>query len=85
MLEKYVFTLYEEQMGDHLLDQITYSNIELKTEVNIFRSSHSSIFFKAPTYLSTVVAGLYPSNNPFSGLFRKRCIYDTGKGDHSSG
>ena len=56
-------------------------NIELKTEVNNFRSSHSSTFVKASTYLSTVVARLYPSANPSSGCFRKRSIYAAGRGD----
>ena len=46
-----------------LLDYIMSPNAELKIEVNICRSSHSSIFFKASTYLSTVVARLYPSAN----------------------
>ena len=81
MLEKYGAPLYEEQMVEHLLDQIMSPNTELKTEVNIFRSSHSSTFFKASTYLSTVVARLYPSSNPSSGRFRKRIIYAAGRED----
>ena len=38
--------LYEEQMVENLLDQIMSPNTELKTEVNIFRSSHLSTFSK---------------------------------------
>ena len=78
MLEKYGVSLYEEQMVEHLIDQIMSPNAELKTEINICRSSHSSKFFKASTYLSSVVARLYPSANPSSCHFRKRNIYATG-------
>ena len=55
VLEKYDVPLYKEQMIEHLLYQIMSPNTELKTGVNICRSSHSSIFFKASTYLFTVV------------------------------
>ena len=55
MLDKYGVTLYEYQMVEHIIDQIMSPNIELKTEVNIFRLSHSSTFAKASTYLSKVV------------------------------
>ena len=75
---KYVVPLNEEHMVDNLLDQIMSPNTELKTEVNICRSSHSSKFFKAPTYLSTVVARIYPYANPSSCRFRKRSIYAAG-------
>ena len=77
MLEKYGAPLYEEQMVEHLIDQIMSPNAELKTEINICRSSHSSTFVKASTYLSTVVERLYPSANPSSGRLRKRSIYAT--------
>ena len=72
-------------MVKHLLDQIMSPNTELKKEVNICRSSHSSTFFKASTYLSTVVARLYPYYNPSSGRFRKRSIYDADSGDRVDG
>ena len=85
MLEKYGVPLYKEQMVEHLLDQIMSPNTELKTEFNICRSSHSSTFFKASTYLSTVVARLYPPSNPSSGRSRKRSIYDAGRGDLDGG
>ena len=68
-------------MVDNILEQIMSPNTELKTEVNICRSSHSSTFFEASTYLSTVVARLYPYANPSSGRFRKRSIYAAGRGD----
>ena len=84
VLEKYCVPLYEEQMVDNILYKIMSTNIELNTEVNIFRSSHLSIFVKASTYLSTVVARLYPFSNPSSGRFRKHSIYATGCGDHGS-
>ena len=60
-------------------------NTELNTEVYICRSSHSSTFVKASTYLSTVVAILYPYANPSSGRFRKRSIYSDGRGDRGGG
>ena len=85
VLDKYCVPLYEEKMVDHILDQIMSPNIELKTEVNICRSSHSSTFVKESTYLSTVVSRLYPSSNPSSGRFRKRSICATGCGDCGSG
>ena len=37
VLVKYGLPLYEEQMVEHLLDQIISPNTELKTEVNICR------------------------------------------------
>ena len=81
MLEKYGVPIYEEHMFEHLLDQIMSPNTELKKEVKICRSSQSSTFVKASTYLSTVVARLYPSDNPSSKRFRKRIIYAAGRGD----
>ena len=72
-------------MVKHLLDQIMSPNTELKTEVNICGSSHSFIFFKESTYLSTVVARIYPSVNPSSGRFRERSIYTDGHGDRGDG
>ena len=85
MLGKYGVPLYEDQMVKHLLDQIMSPNKELKTEVNICRSSQLSKFFKASTYLSTVIARLYPSANPSSGCFRKRSIYAVVRGDRGRG
>ena len=49
VLGKYGVPLYEDQMVEHLQDQIISPNTELKTEVNICRSSHSSAFVKAST------------------------------------
>ena len=46
-------------MVEHLLDHIMPPNTELKTEVNICRSSQLSTFVKASTYLSTVVVYLH--------------------------
>ena len=40
VLEKYGISIYEEQMVEHLLDQIMLPNTELKTEVKICRSSN---------------------------------------------
>ena len=85
MLEKYGVRLYEDHMVEHLLDQTMSPNTELKTEVNICRSSQSATFFKAPTYLSTVVERIYPSDNPSSGRFRKRSIYAAVCGDRDGG
>ena len=56
-------------------------NTEFNTEVNLYRSSHSSTFVKSSTYLSTVVVRIYPSANSSPGRFRKRNIYATGRGD----
>ena len=85
MLEKYGVTLYEGQVIDHLLYQIISPDTELKTEVNICRSSHSLTFFKSSTYLSTVIARLYLYAKPSSGRFKKRSIYDDGHGDCGDG
>ena len=85
VLEKYGVPLYKDHMVEHLLDQIMSPNTELKTEVNICRSSQLSIFFKASNYLSTVVARIYPSANPSSFCFIKRSIYATGRGDSGGG
>ena len=85
VLGKYGFPLYEKHMVNHRLDHIMSPNTELKTEVNICRSSHFSTFFKAYNYLYTVVARLYPSANPSSERFRKRSIYAAGRGDHGDG
>ena len=46
VLEKYGVLLYKDQLVEHLLDHIMSPNTELKTEVNIYRSSHSSEFVK---------------------------------------
>ena len=81
MLEKYYVTLYGEHMVEHILDQIMSQNKELKAIFNIFRSAHLSKFVKESTYLSTVIARLYPSANPSSRRFRKRSIYSAGRGD----
>ena len=84
-MEKYGVPLYEDQMVEHLINQIMSPKTELKTEVNICRSSHSSTFFKASTYLSIVVARLYPSTNPLSGRLIKRSIYVDGRGYRGCG
>ena len=39
----------------HIKDHIMSPNTELKTNIKICRSSHSSTFFKTPTHLSTVL------------------------------
>ena len=85
VLGKYGVPLYEDNMVKHLLDQIISPNTELKTEVSICRSSHSSTCFKASTYLSTVVARLYPYSNPSSGRSIKHSIYAAGRGDRGYG
>ena len=84
VLDKYDFPIYYEQMEDNLLEQITSPNIDLKTEVNICRSSHSSEFFNSSMHVSTVVEILYPSTNSSLGRFRKRGIYATRRCDRSS-
>ena len=85
MLENFGFPIYNEHMVKHLIYQIVSPNTDLNTEVNICRSSKSSKFFKASTYLSTVVTRLYPYANPSSGRFRKRSIYAAGHGDRGGG
>ena len=84
-MEKYGVPLNEEHIMEQILYQTTSPNIELKTEFNIYRFSHSSTFDKVSTYFFTVVDIFYPSTNPSSGRFRKRGIYATGLGDHVSG
>ena len=66
-------------MVEHLPDKIMLPKKELNTEVNIFRKSYSSKFFKASTYLYKVVARLYLTANPSSRRFRKRSIYAAGR------
>ena len=39
MLEKYGVPIYKENILEHIIYQIMSSNIELNTEVNIYRSS----------------------------------------------
>ena len=85
MLRKYGVPLYEEKKVEHLLENIKYTNTEFNTEVNICRYSNSSILIKGYTYLPTVVARIYPSNNPSSDRFRNRGIYDSDRGDCISG
>ena len=85
VLGKYGAPLYEEHMFEHLLDHIMTPNTELKIEVKICSSSHSSTFFKSSTYLSTVVERLYPSAKPSSGRFIESSIYTAGRGDHGRG
>ena len=85
LLEKYGAPLYEEQMMEHILDQIISPNTELNTEVNICRFLYSSVFMKAPKYLSMVFTRLYPTTNPSSGCFRKSVIYATVRGDRGRG
>ena len=41
-----------------------------------------SPFVKASTYISTVVARIYPTTNTSSGRFGNSGIYATGSGDH---
>ena len=84
VLEKYGVPLYEEQMVEHLLDHIISPNTGLKTDSKICRSSHSSTFLKASTYLYTMVARIHTSTNPSSGCSRKRISYATGHGDRGS-
>ena len=45
-MEKYGDPLYEEQIVEHILDQIRSPNKELNTEVNTCRPSQSSTFVK---------------------------------------
>ena len=47
VLEKYGVPLYKEKMVERVLDQIMSPNKNLKTEVNIFKSSHLFTFVKA--------------------------------------
>ena len=68
----------------HLLDQSMSPNIDFKTEVNIYRSPHSSKLVKSSTCLYTLFARLYPTTNLLSGRFVKRGIYTTGRGDRGS-
>ena len=72
-------------MFEHLLDHIMSPNTELKTEVNICSSSHSSSFVKAYTDLFIVAERLYPPSKPSLGRFRKRIIYATGRRYHGGG
>ena len=57
-MEKYDVTLYEDYMVEYILEHIMSPNIELKTEVNIYRLPNLYKFFKSSTYLYIVVARL---------------------------
>ena len=59
-LGNYNVPLYEEYKVRQLLDNINCPNNNLKTGVNIFRSSHSASFKIASTYLSKVISCLFP-------------------------
>ena len=65
-LGDYNVPLYEEYKVRQLLDKINCPNNNLKTGVNIFRSSHSDSFKTASTYLSTVISCLFPETEPSS-------------------
>ena len=69
MLENCNVPLYEEDKVKQLLDHINFPNKYLKTEVNIFRSSHSASFETALTYISTVISHLFPATQPSSGRY----------------
>ena len=77
VLDIYGVPLHEEQIVEHLLDQIISPNTELKTKFNICRLSHSFTFIKTSAYLSTVVYILYPTTIPSSVWFIKHGIYYT--------
>ena len=64
VIENYIVPLYEEEKFGKLLDNINFPKNDLKTEVNICRSSHSSIFETASTYLSTVISHILPVTQP---------------------
>ena len=51
VLDNYNVTLYEEYKVRQLLDNINGPNNDLKTEVNIFISSHGATFDTASAYL----------------------------------
>ena len=85
MLEKYGVLIYGDKMIKHIIYHAMSPNTEFKTEVNICRSPQSSTFVKESTYLSTVVAIIYPSTNPSSDRFRKGSIYAAGHRYHVSG
>ena len=64
VLDNYNIRLYEEYKVRQLLDHINFPNNDLKTEVNICRSSHSDSFETASTYLATVISRLFPETQP---------------------
>ena len=81
MIYNYNVHLYEENKVSQLLDKINCSNNDLKTEVNICRSSHSASFNTASTYLSTVISRHLPYTHPSSRRYgRKRQVYSSGRG-----
>ena len=61
VIENYNVPLYDEDKFRQLLDNINCTNNDLKTEVNICRSIHSSSFGTVSAYLSIVISRLFPS------------------------
>ena len=55
VLGNYNVYLYEENKIRQIMDNTKFQNNYLKTEFNIYRSSHSDIFKTASTFLSTVI------------------------------
>lgn len=80
VLETYGVPMYEEQKVQYLLDKVQCPNNELKTEVRIFRSSHSRTFDEASIYIATVVSRIFPTNNPSSGRYNNRNVYHISRG-----
>ena len=56
VIDNYNVPLYEEDKVKQLLDNINCLNNDLKTEVNIYRSSQSASFETASTCLSTGIS-----------------------------
>ena len=54
------------------MDNINYPSNDLKTEVNIYISSHSARFETASTHLSTVMSRLFPETHPSSVKYGSR-------------
>ena len=72
VLENCNFNIHEEDKVRQLLDNINIPNNDLKAEVNICRSIHSTSFDTASTYLSTVISSLLPPTEPSTGMYGQR-------------
>ena len=72
VIEDYNVLLYEEYKVRQLLDKINSLNKDLKTEVNIYISSHSDSFNIDSTYISTVILRLFLETETSLVIFRCR-------------
>ena len=86
ILDKYRFPVYEKDKVDYLLNKIQCPDKDFQITVNICRSSHSTNFINASTYLQTEVARIFPDSQPSSGRYgKRRYVKAFGRGEGGRG